>query len=102
DSDALMVALPLEKPGEVARMNALPTLTVDVTLTVTLVEFSGTVTLPGTVTIVVSLLTSLTGTPPAPAGLPNVTVSVPVELMAMFNGFGVRVILFNPAVMVTV
>src|SRR5579884_1811870 len=100
--EVLTVALPFVKPVAVARINALPAAAVDVTLTVALVEFSGIVTLAGTAAIVVSLLISFTCTPPGPAGLPSVIVSAADELVAMLSGFGVSVMLFNPAVIVTV
>jgi len=88
----LTVAPPTANPAPAAaKMAMLPALT-GVTVTFALVDPGETVTVGGTVAMLVLLLTRLTICPPAPAGADRLSVSEPGALAAIFSGFGASVI----------
>jgi hypothetical protein len=84
------VALPLWTPVADASMFVLPGAT-GVTSTVTVEEFSGTTTLPGTEITVESYPEKVTVTPPVPAASPKATVKF-CGASDRLRGFGVSVI----------
>ena len=98
----LTVVDPGLKPALVAVIVALPTPPV-VTATFTPVVFSGIVAVAGTEATDGLLLCKITTWPPVAAGTDNLSVSVPVELLATVSGLGVSVTASDAAaVIVTV
>jgi len=94
------VAVADVKPEDVAVIVLLPAVP-GVTVTLAPVAPAAMVTLFCTVATPVLLLFRFTTWPPAPAGIDRVTVRVPGAVVR-FSGFGVRAMVFAPAVIVTV